>query len=532
MLKTRVLSYLLLAPSLLLLSPRSVEAWMDSNFTDAPRVFRNFGRSPASDSPIVVDQAPPTPEQKAKAGWAVQLWRRELADAIRLKREDLVKLSQEELAKWEFRFNWKEPIVNPPIVNPPIVNPPIVNPPIVNPPIVNPPIVNPPIVNPPIVNSVDPSIEVLAEIINEYKNRIEGLTKVIRESSGTQADALSALKKELEELNRKVGAGYLAISWFADPSSLPAGMSVATSDLFGRIRAIENQLKNLDAQLQKLVSEGKGNSPEAESLRWQMSELARQMITQMDALILLMAGPTPPTPITPPITPPTPPVVDPVTTFLPALDKEMTQCLKEFGPSIYLCPIRSDKECGKTTCSNNQLRNELKLSGDQFKEQKSDMKEVGCTGRFLEANKKIKGLTRAELHRKILRLRVKLKRSPGDAKLVTELKWREFDYHSPDYFSKSTCRDTARVLQCRYLQIQSAKERLGFRIRKHEWVKRDLFGTLPLEKQNACFDRVILGNGVAPTVIPAADPAITPVQVPTGVRNPGLQLPVADPADE
>ena len=386
--------------------------------------------------------------------------------------------------------------------------------------------------NPPIVNSVDPSIEVLAEIINEYKNRIEGLTKVIRESSGTQADALSALKKELEELNRKVGAGYLAISWFADPSSLPAGMSVATSDLFGRIRAIENQLKNLDAQLQKLVSEGKGNSPEAESLRWQMSELARQMITQMDALILLMAGPTPPTPITPPITPPTPPVVDPVTTFLPALDKEMTQCLKEFGPSIYLCPIRSDKECGKTTCSNNQLRNELKLSGDQFKEQKSDMKEVGCTGRFLEANKKIKGLTRAELHRKILRLRVKLKRSPGDAKLVTELKWREFDYHSPDYFSKSTCRDTARVLQCRYLQIQSAKERLGFRIRKHEWVKRDLFGTLPLEKQNACFDRVILGNGVAPTVIPAADPAITPVQVPTGVRNPGLQLPVADPADE
>ena len=480
MLKTRVLSYLLLAPSLLLLSPRSVEAWMDSNFTDAPRVFKNFGRSPASDSPIVVDQAPPTPEQKAKAGWAVQLWRRELADAIRLKREDLVKLSQEELAKWEFRFNWKEPIVNPPIVNPPIVNPPIVN---------------PPIVNPPIVNSVDPSIEVLAEIINEYKNRIEGLTKVIRESSGTQADALSALKKELEELNRKVGAGYLAISWFADPSSLPAGMSVATSDLFGRIRAIENQLKNLDAQLQKLVSEGKGNSPEAESLRWQMSELARQMITQMDALILLIAGPTPPKP-------PKPPVVDPVTTYFPPLDPEMTKCMAEYGEKTYLCPIQSDPECGKITCSNLHLSEALRKSGLIFKGMKGNLIDAGCTGRFLETRKKFKGLTRAELQRKIERLRKKLARSPQDSRLLTDLKWREFDYHSPEYFSGDTCKQTARDLQCGYLQIQSAKERLGFRIRKHEWVKNHLFGTLPLEKQNACFDRVLLGKGVAPSVSP------------------------------
>lgn len=198
----------------------------------------------------------------------------------------------------------------------------------------------------------------------------------------------------------------------------------------------------------------------------------------------------------------------------------------------YICPIRSDKECGKTTCTNQELRQAITQTGIEFKDRKGDLKEGGCTGRFLDANKKIKGLTRAELHRKIERLRKKLARSPRDTKLVAELKWREFDYHSPDYFSQSTCRDTARVLQCSYLQIQSAKERLSFRFRKHEWVKNDLFGTLPLEKQNACFDRVILGNGVVPTAIPAADPAITPVQVPTGVRNPGLQQPVADPADE
>ncbi len=518
MLKNRALSYLLLAPTLLLLSPRSVEAWMDSNFTDNPRVFTKFGRFLASASPVVVEQVPPTPEQKLKAAWAVQVWRRELADAMRLQREDLVKLAKEELEKWEYRFNWKEPVSPPtPIVTPPIVTPPIVTPP-------KPP--KPP--EPPIVNPVDPTIEVLAEIVNGYQNRIEGLTKVIRENAATQSDELVSLRKELEELNRKLGAGYRAMSWFAD-GKLPEGTSVATSDLFGRIRALENQLKSLELQLQKLVSEGKGNSPEAQALNWQISELARQMITQMDALILLMAGPTPPPP-TP--TPPKPPVVDPVTTYFPPLDQEMTKCMAEFGESTYLCPIQSDPECGKTTCSNIHLIDALRQSGLIFKGMKGNLIDAGCTGRFLETRKKIKGLTRAELHRKIERLRKKLARSPQDSRLLTDLKWREFDYHSPEYFSGDTCKQTARVLQCRYLQIQSAKERLSFRVRKHEWVKNHLFGTLPLDKQNACFDRVFLGKGVVPAVIPAADPAITPVQAPSGVRNPGLQRPVADPADE
>ena len=183
------------------------------------------------------------------------------------------------------------------------------------------------------------------------------------------------------------------------------------------------------------------------------------------------------------------------------LGVDLKGCVDQFGlDEAYPCAIRQGTpECKRTTCSNQQMEQEFKRLRDYFVAKKESEMASCMRSHFLK-KAKVYGLTRDQVAKKIKALKVRISRAKATAqtakalKLQAELRKYQFRYNSKDYFKTSGCKTLARHLQCKLAAIWSVQDRLSYRTRKPDLVKKELFGKLPAAQQNACFDRVILGR--------------------------------------
>ncbi len=617
MLKTRALSYLLLAPSLLLLSPRSVEAWVDSNFTEGQRVLTQSGRFLASDVSADFDRTPPTPEQKAKAPYALRIWQRDLEVA----RWNLTRVLSDdsktfwtafrETAEREFRmWSWRNQYGQ--SVDGSTTGGTATSGTATSGTTTDTSTTPGGIVVPSVFGGIDPTGDVLMKLMRYFEGKLaeqDAIRKVAQDAN--DQDRVKTATTEIENFKKQIVAISKIQKWLVDPSGVQV---TATQKIFlDRTGKRSSEIQLAEAELKKLTDAGQGRSEAALALwrkiKFYAEELKENLLLAIDDFAqessrdegsILggttsigggVSGPTSAPGVTVPgagsgvvvpgrttsvaisgpesvsvdvpVLPSSggasvslqfepmsedsgddtpevrPRVKDDILNLNRAgLGKDLLGCVDQFGwDKAYPCSIRkSQTDCKRTTCSNQQMEAEFERLRTYFVTHKE--KEMASCGKshFLK-KAKVYGMTREQVAKKIKALKARIGRASrtGQAakvlSLQAELRKYQFRYHSKDYFESKPCKTIARDLQCKLAAIWSVQDRLSYRKRKPELVKRDLFGKLPPAQQNACFSQVIQGKGVGVSVVPAADPAEASVQAPSDRKIPGLQDPVVDEAD-